>query len=378
MCISPIRIKNPNAGMAGMASTIMKDTTSKYINVPCGVCPECIAVRQMNWVQRIQCESMTNHLFFVTLTYNSDCLPLCSTSTGYDIRYADVSDVQKMFKRLRYKKVLPRPFRYFGVSELGKSRGRPHFHFIILLPKEKTDSFADCLQLESVLFRAILHEWRRNYGSDKKPDYRPLCTYVRKMIRGKIRTNYDCHYVNPVLSSGQEADVAFYVLKYMMKPSDRARRLQQALALNLDEDEYESVWKVVRPRHFESEAFGLGQAVLDYNNKWVIHPDILSYLQRCVQMSKKVYPFPRFFSPVTGKPFPLARYYLKFPEIYSMSDALDFYYFDKSGRVDNVVIPDDVHVSQLVKKVDDFETRLKRVESYDSAQNLDELFDENI
>lgn len=378
MCISPIRIRNPNAGMSGMKSTLMKDTSSMFINVPCGVCPECIAVRQMNFVQRIQCESMVNHLFFITLTYNNECLPVCSVSTGYDIRYADVSDVQKMFKRLRSSKAIPRSFRYFGVSELGSAKGRPHFHILLVVPKEKTDSYADCLHLESVISKAVLHEWRRNYGSDRMPDYKPLCSYVRKMVRGKIRTNFDCHYVNPVLSQGQEADVAFYVLKYMMKPSDRVRRLQQALHLNLDVDEYESVWKIVRPRHFESEAFGLGQCVKDNCGKYVIHPDVLKYLRSCVQSSKLTEDSPKFYSPVTGKSFPLAKYYKKFSEIFSYDDALDFYYNDTKGRVDNVIIPDDVHVSQLLKKVDDFNDKLNRVESYDSAQNLNELFDENL
>lgn len=361
-----------------MKSTLMKDTTSAFINVPCGVCSECIAVRQMNFVQRIQCEAMVNHLFFVTLTYNNDSLPSVALSNGRSIRFADISDVQKMFKRLRKRNAFGRPFRYFGVSELGSEKGRPHFHLLICVQKYEYDRFSDCMQLESIISKEILREWRRNYGSTRSPVWKPLCTYVRKFIRGKIRTNYDCHYVNPILSDGQEADVAFYVLKYMMKPSQRVVRLQQALHLNLDEDEYENVWKIVRPRHFESEAFGLGQSLKSPDGNYIVHPKVLSYLRSCVQRSKTDFPSPRFFSPITGKPFPLARYYQHFAEIYSMQDALDFYFFDKSGRVDNVVISKDVHVSQLVKKVDDFDSRLRRVESYDSAQNLNELFDESL
>lgn len=375
--------------MSGMKSTLLKDTTSAFINVPCGVCSECIAVRQMNFVQRIQCEAMVNHLFFVTLTYNNDSLPVYGLSNGHSIRFADVSDVQKMFKRLRKRNAFGRPFRFFGVSELGSEKGRPHFHFLILLPKEDVDTLTTCMQYESTIFKEILHEWRRNVAPPvwspkrqmflpnfRNPEWQPLCTYVRKFIRGKLRTNYDCHYVNPILSDGQEADVAFYVLKYMMKPSRRAVRLQQALHMNLDEDEYEAVWSSVRPRHFESEAFGLGQALLDDHHKYVVHPRVLSYLQNCVQRSKENFPSPRFFSPVTGQSFPLARYYKRFPEIYSMQDALDFYYFDKDGRVDNVIIEDDVHVSQLVKKVDDFDKRVRQVDDYDLAANFDELFDE--
>ena len=125
MCISPIRIKNPNLGLIG-PNAQFKDTISHYINVPCGVCPQCVANRQMQYVQRLQMEELVNHLFFCSLTYNNDTIPVVTTSTGYDIRYADVSDVQKMMKRLRKKNAFGRPFRYFGVSELGTKKGRPH------------------------------------------------------------------------------------------------------------------------------------------------------------------------------------------------------------------------------------------------------------
>lgn len=125
MCISPIRIKNPNLGLIG-PNAQFKDTISHYINVPCGVCPQCVANRQMQFVQRLQMEELVNHLFMCSLTYNNESMPVVTTSTGYDIRYADVSDVQKMFKRLRKRIAFGRPFRYFGVSELGTKKGRPH------------------------------------------------------------------------------------------------------------------------------------------------------------------------------------------------------------------------------------------------------------
>lgn len=125
MCISPVRIRNPNYGINN-EGTRYKDTVSAFINVPCGHCSECVAIRQMSYVQRLQLESKKNHLFFCTLTYNNESLPSVLTSSGYSIRYADVADVQKMIKRLRKSNVFGRPFRYFGVSELGSSRGRPH------------------------------------------------------------------------------------------------------------------------------------------------------------------------------------------------------------------------------------------------------------
>lgn len=125
MCVSPVRIKNPNYHIYN-AGTKYKDTECAYINVPCGVCCECVAVRQMSYIQRLQMEELKNHLFFCTLTYNTESLPLHRCSNGHVIRYADVSDVQKMFKRLRKSNAFGRPFRYFAVSELGTKKGRPH------------------------------------------------------------------------------------------------------------------------------------------------------------------------------------------------------------------------------------------------------------
>lgn len=125
MCLSPIQIKNPNYGLTGFSAQI-KDVSSKFINVSCGVCPQCVANRQMQYVQRLQMEELVNHLFMCSLTYNDESMPKITTSTGYDIRYADVSDVQKMMKRLRKRNAFGRPFRYFGVSELGTKKGRPH------------------------------------------------------------------------------------------------------------------------------------------------------------------------------------------------------------------------------------------------------------
>lgn len=126
MCLNPLTIPNPNFGCQNKGFGFMKDCVSKYINVPCGHCSECIAVKQMYMIQRIQMEELENHLFFCTLTYNNESLPILSTSTGYDIRYADIADVQKMLKRLRFSNAFGRPFRYLGVSELGTERGRPH------------------------------------------------------------------------------------------------------------------------------------------------------------------------------------------------------------------------------------------------------------
>lgn len=107
MCLSPIKIKNVNAGSRNPQLLILgKDTTHEYMEVPCGHCEQCVAARQNSFVQRIQAESKYNHLFFATLTYDNDHLPRLSievpvvrpdapTSGSLPLRY-DESDPEQL------------------------------------------------------------------------------------------------------------------------------------------------------------------------------------------------------------------------------------------------------------------------------------------
>lgn len=358
MCISPIRIRNPNY-KSKLPYSFLKDTSSLYLNVPCGVCPQCVAFRQMSIVQRVQMEGLENYIFFSTLTYNDESIPKITTSSGYTLKYADVSDVQKMVKRLRKSNAFGRPFRYFAVSELGGSRGRPHFHILWLIPKYEGDDYCDILNLEKLLFDKVLLEWRRNYGSNRKPVYRPLCTYIRKFVRGKLRCTYDLHYVRPNLDS-DESTVAFYVTKYMIKPSDRVVKLQRALHLNLDEDEYNDIWSLIRPRWFSSLRFGRNQSADDY-------------IRSCISRSKSVSDFPKFYSPSDGSSFPLAHYYKTFGDLYSMADHLDFFY-NSDMSADNVVYQDVEALRSVDRVINQFNKRVDVVDEHDESEIFNELF----
>lgn len=244
------------------------------------------------------------------------------------------------------------------------------------------------------MFDAVLREWKRNvtdvfiYFRGKRvrdwrhPVWKSCCTYVRKFVNGRLRTNYDLHYVNPVYSDGGSADVAFYVTKYMLKPSSREERLQQALKLNLEPEEYDDVWNCVKSRHFESEALGLGQCVKEKRFgrlHYVVHPLVLEHLRNGITLSKSLGDdsYPRFVGPVDGKLFPLADYYIDNPDIYTMQDFLDFFY-RSDRRPDNVVIRDIVHPSQILKRFDDFDRKVSSVSFNQTANELDDLFDENL
>lgn len=309
MCLSPNVIPNANFGRHDKLAYLV-DTKSRYLHVPCGHCSECIYMRQSSVVQRCIAESLDNYLFFCTLTYNNESLPIVETTTGVSIRYADMRDFTLMMKRLRKRSGFNRTIRYFVVSELGEKGGRPHFHAILFVPKLPGDSFVTTMQLETWLFENLLSEWRRNYGSTRKPVYKPLCTYVRRFIRGELRTNYDLHYLNPRSSENGVSDVAFYVSKYMLKPSDREKRLQQALKLNLSEDEYEDIWKLVKTRFHASTGFGCSSKIQE------------DYIRDCIELSKVSANAPKFYS--DGFSYPLSRFYQRKGNLWTLDDASYF------------------------------------------------------
>lgn len=368
MCISPIKIRNPNYGQSKIGLNFLKDCTSQYISIPCGHCVECIRSKQMQLVQRVIMESTQNIFFFATLTYNNDMLPRIVVN-DYSIRYADISDLQKMFKRLRKDNAFGYPFRYFAVSELGSKRGRPHFHCLFLLEKKFFPTYNDILTQESLMFRKVLEYWSRNVGSKRKPVYIPCCTFRRAWRDGRLISNYDLHYVNPAFSKDGVSDVGFYVLKYMLKPSQRTVDLQRALRLNLSEEDYYKVWSLIRPRYVKSIDFGLSKS-----------PVVQEYLRNSVALSKQSQEFPCFYHPVTGNSFPLSRFYLNKGQIYTVQDALDFYYKSPSDSLDNSQhykrLPDNsADLSTLIDKMDSFERVRLRVDDKGDSQYFDDLYE---
>lgn len=257
MCVSPVRIPNPNYGCKAELLRKTTDCVSRYINVPCGVCGECIARRQSDLVQRVRVLSLDHFIFFFTLTYNNESLPRYECSTGFSVPFADHSDITNMFKRIRKGNLFEYPFKYLVVSERGKERSRPHFHGLVFVEKRFAhDDPLFTAVLESKIRKVLFKEWRRNYGSTRKPDYRPLFTYRTKFVGGVRYSNFDCHYVVPHATEAGASDVAFYVSKYVLKVSANEVRLQQALRLNLPPEEYPQVWRIVRSKCSKSLDFG--------------------------------------------------------------------------------------------------------------------------
>ena len=374
MCESPILVENKsrfNDPLRNWDKSVKfpwKDFTSTHIEVPCGHCRECIRAKQNSVVQRVQQESRFNHLFFCTLTYSPETLPRLEVN-GRSIRYADTRDLRNCIKMLRKYNAFGMPFRYLSVSELGSLRGRPHFHVLFLFPKayfpkEKEQYITACDGFASKYshYFTVLQYWQRNIGKRGHPVWIPLTRYVERFQNGRLRKNYDFHYVNPFLTSNGVEDCGMYVLKYMFKPSDRAVKLRQALSLNLSEEEFSDVWQKVRPKYFASIGFGLNANSIPKDK--IFEPDdrIVNKIRENIDSSKGG-KYPTYFNEFTGQPQLVSPYYLKRPDIYSYEDRLYFWNQQHSSEEDP--IPGDLRPLKLITETDKFRNKYH----YEKTQN---------
>lgn len=301
MCLAPIRIKNTHFGKirAEPFYNIVNDIYHEYIEVPCGRCSTCIHLKQVYLIQRVQMEAVSNDLFYGTLTYNNESLPI---SQYGDIKFAhvDFSDWQKMIKMIR-KDYPDLKFRYMLVSEYGGKKHRPHFHFILSLPRSDT-ALASRYSFAERLFKIFLKYWRRNYGSTRSPIWKPLCTYYRKRTPTGFSYNYDLHWLDPNSSKDGLDGVSFYVTKYIMKFDEWVDKFKSVLFFNLSETDYRDAYSKFKPRILLSKHFG---APYD--------PEVIKHINKGINLALSnltaFYPF--FISRVDGSTYPLAPYYSK-------------------------------------------------------------------
>ena len=91
MCKHPrhIMIKNEHPTAAYPESYI-------EVDVPCGKCVECLKRRQTDYATRLYNECKDGQeMFFVTLTYREDCLPLSITYKDIDLLTGEILNQSK-------------------------------------------------------------------------------------------------------------------------------------------------------------------------------------------------------------------------------------------------------------------------------------------
>ena len=166
MCKNLVKIKNPNKAGYGKRAygqefgnliTVNPNLVPQddYIFVPCGKCEECRSTYINSIIQRAIVESLTSHVFFITLTYDNKHLPYIDLNNERFF-YADYSHIKDMFKRFRANNHLSgREFRYLCVSEYGEKFHRPHFHLLLFVSRLDSDSQSTPFILESEIFKNL-------------------------------------------------------------------------------------------------------------------------------------------------------------------------------------------------------------------------------
>lgn len=242
----------------------------------------------------------------VTLTYKNSMIR-SKLVNGRKLLYADFSDVQKMFKRFRNA---GHKFKYIVVSEYGGTHHRPHFHLIFSVPKKPKDTYHDIMNLERYYEKLFRKEWRRNVGSNRVPVYKPLCDFISTW---KGRT-FDFHYIAPNSTLEGEADVCFYVTKYLLKADKWVDRLKSVLKLNLSQAEFNEVWTFLKPRACVSKGWG------DPGS-----PEVEKHIRKGIDIAiESNSEFPFFISPTVGNTFPLSPYYQR--RFLTIDDKFSFFY----------------------------------------------------
>lgn len=312
MCTTPITIPNPYYNIGDKGLNFIYDTVNAFIQVPCGQCLQCISLRQSYVNQRVQMESLRSELFMLTLTYNSDLLPIINVGE-YCLAFPEWKDVQNMFKRIR--KILPHAIRYIMCSEYGMRKRRPHFHGIIAVEKQSIiEHYKGSVSLcERELARLFLKEWRVKVGGSlRAPIYQNLCTFVRK---GK-KCNFDFHHIVHICN--HENDVTFYVSKYITKHDETIHKLLTKIKLDpeVTPEQTPILLSAIKPRCTISKDFGSP----DY-------PPIREYIRSCIMRDETS--LPQYYDIYTGKSSLLSRYYRKHCE--TMSNALTRFYYNPEG-----------------------------------------------
>jgi len=111
-CITPFQVRDK--------------ISNQWMALPCGKCPNCMKRRTSGWSFRLIKEGeVSETALFVTLTYNTDYVPL--SKNGY--MTLKKRDIQTFMKRLR--KNSDKKLKYYICGEYGSKRNRPHYHAII-------------------------------------------------------------------------------------------------------------------------------------------------------------------------------------------------------------------------------------------------------
>ncbi len=279
MCLRPLTIKSYRD---------IHGNGTGYMLVPCGVCEQCLRNKQNYLIQRVRLMSTNHYCYMVTLTYDDKHLPFFEYNNQL-FTYVNISHFQNMVKRMR--KYLSFSFSYLCVTERGKLKHRPHIHALFFV-KYSQYSLIEHYNIGSDLQKSILDNWSVNIGTNRKPIFEPLFTFVIK----NGRSNFDFHPVTMV--NGDMSDAFFYATKYVTKYDSFTDNIRKFFFATMSPEDYRKFWNLWKPRLLLSKRFGSDES---YRKT----------IENMLHLSK-IKKHPCYFNP-DGSSFPLSPYlYNKF------------------------------------------------------------------
>lgn len=161
-------------------------TYQPFIQYKCGKCDECRFEKQLDFQNRCLLEASVSTLsYFVTLTYDSDTLPLDENQDSvlnkqHVTEY--VNRLKSSLKNCPFDELRPlSEFTYLCCGEYGSMTHRPHYHFLFYFYHK-----VPCYLLQNLKYY-ILKSWTNYFG------------YVSdfQIVRNKTATSrYICKYIN--------------------------------------------------------------------------------------------------------------------------------------------------------------------------------------
>lgn len=144
------------------------------VYVPCGKCFACLANRQSDWSFRLELEKEYCSFFlWLTLTYDDEHVPLSDDGRPM----VNKADCRQFFERLR-KHFPSYKFKHFLVSEYGTQTFRPHYHLLLFVDVDSTNT-AFIRGCKQELLNYLEFAWGKGFAYNKN-FHRHVFGYVTK------------------------------------------------------------------------------------------------------------------------------------------------------------------------------------------------------
>ena len=391
MCLHPVRILNPAYQISLKNPTNRRkpiDERLKYINAPCGHCPECRRRKVMDI--RIRCQEHNTYMiqrnyigYFVTLTFTEKSFEnLSYSSHSTDALVIATYAIRKF--RDRWRKSNLGELHYILIPELGHQfTERLHFHGFIWQRKENIEPYKDRYCIPGRSNSTITNLWR--YGNvyfgnsvnnrainyitkymlkqdNDHPGFNPS-PFISRFFGKSFIYNHNYNINNPVttyrLDNGKLTSLPKYYMHHFYDTYDREK-----LQLRLITDDYQFIHGVKLYKPSLEEIEKLTQDAINrfqqltYKHNYDRYPASMT-IRELILNDNYTEAINRLLQPLYVKKNNLKK-------VHEMLDskALRFYYKSYIEDIDDLIIFIKYHRNNLLEHLEDIQNRKQQLSKY--------------